>query len=312
MLGSWVLLERSPEGVAEAEPNSQGLLFGLLPQGSTEAIRLRACLDDVCLIGEPIEHGLTEPGVGEDLGPLREGHVGGHYYGGRLSPLGDYLEEQFGCAFGKRDIAELVDDDQLHTRPAGQHPAQALFPLRLDELVDQRSGSRKAHSLALTARSDSQAGGKMTLACAGVTNQQDGLGTFEIAALGQGADAGGGDVWRLSEIELFERLDPGQVRLLHPQLDAASFPIFHLRLEQSFEIVQMRVLALGGFFSERGELRPDGWQSPRLTVLSDTCDLEAHACTACNSRSYSIMVGSGRSYADSAPISIGSPTVCCN
>jgi hypothetical protein len=120
------------------------------------------------------------------------------------------------------------------------------------------------------------------------------------------------DVRRLSKVELLERLDPGQVRLLHPQLDRASFPIFHLRLEQSFEIVQMRVLALGGLFGERGELRPDGWQSQRLTALSDTCDLEAHACTACNSRSYSIMVGRGRSYAHSAPISIGSPTVCCN
>ena len=62
----------------------------------------------------------------------------------------------------------------------------------------------------------------------------------------------------------------------------------------------------------RGSLRTDGWQSQRLAVLSDTCDLEAHACTACSSRSYSIMVGSGRSYADRAPISIGSPAVCCN
>jgi hypothetical protein len=164
----------------------------------------------------------------------------------------------------------------------------------------------------LTAGSDRQAGGKMTLAGAGISNQQDRLGTFEIAAFGQGADAGGGDVRRLSEVELFERLDPGQVRLLHPQLDRASFPVFHLRLEQSFEIVQMGVLELGGFFGERCELRTDRWQSQRLTVLSDTCDLEAHACTACNSRSYSIMVGRGRSYADRAPISIGSPTVCCN
>jgi hypothetical protein len=59
--------------------------------------------------------------------------------------------------------------------------------------------------------------------------------------------------------------------------------------------VRMRVLALGGFLGERCELRTDGWQSQRLAVLSDTCDLEAHARTACNSRSYSIMVGRGRS-----------------
>jgi len=46
--------------------------------------------------------------------------------------------------------------------------------LRFDELVDQRRRSGKAHSLALTAGSDSQAGGKMTLAGAWIADQQDG------------------------------------------------------------------------------------------------------------------------------------------
>ena len=41
-----------------------GLLSRLLPQGSTEAVGLQAGLDDVCPIGEPIKHGLAEPGVG--------------------------------------------------------------------------------------------------------------------------------------------------------------------------------------------------------------------------------------------------------
>ncbi len=180
----------------------------------------------------------------------------------------------------KRDIAEFIDDDQLHAGPAGQHAAQTLFALRFDELVDQRRGSRKAHSPPLTTGGDSQAGGKMTLAGAGVTDQQDWLGAFEIAAFGQGADAGGRDVRRLSEVELFERLDPGQVRFLHPQLDRAAFAVFHLRLKQSLEIVQMGVVALTGFFGERCELRTDGSQSQSLAVLGDACGLEAHACTA--------------------------------
>jgi hypothetical protein len=53
-------------------------------------------------------------------------------------------------------------------------------------------------------------------------------------------------VRRLSEVELFERLDPGQVRFLYPQLDGASFPVFHLGLEQSFEVVQMGVVPQDG------------------------------------------------------------------
>ena len=105
-------------------------------------------------------------------------------------------------------------------------------------------------------------------------------GAFEIAAFGQSADAGGWDMRRLSEVELFERLDPGQMRFLHPQLDGASFAIFHLRLKQGLEIVQMGVVALTGLFGERYDLRTDGSQPQSLAVLGDACSLEAHACTA--------------------------------
>src|SRR6202035_4183927 len=116
---------------------------------------------------------------------------------------------------------------------------------------------------------------------------------------GQGADAGGRDVWRLREVELLQRLDPGQVRFLHAQFDGAPFPILDLRLKQGLEIVQMRVVALCGFLGERGELGADGAQAQRLAVLGDACGLEAHACTACTqldkSWSYAIMVGRGRS-----------------
>lgn len=67
------------------------------------------------------------------------------------------------------------------------------------------------------------------------------VGAFKISAFGQCAHAGGRDARRLSEVELLERLDPGQVRLLHPLLDAASLPIFHLSLKQVFERVQVGV-----------------------------------------------------------------------
>lgn len=138
----------------------------------------------------------------------------------------------------------------------------------------------------------------MALAGAGIADQQDRLGAFEIAALGQGADAGRRDVRRLREVELFQRLDPGQPRLLYPQLNRPPFPVFDFGLEQGFEEVQMRVFALPGLLGERGELRADGGQMQRLRVLGDAGGFEAHARTSSapeNSRSYSIMLGRGRS-----------------
>jgi hypothetical protein len=149
----------------------------------------------VCLVGEPIEHGLAEPGVGEDLRPLGEGQVGCYDDRSLFGSLRDHLEEQLGSDFGQRDITEFIDDDQIHAGPAGQHAAQTLLPLRFDELVHQRRGGRKAHSPALTTGGDSQAGRKMTLAGAGIADQQDRLGAFEIAA-GEGKGSRRGSTGR--------------------------------------------------------------------------------------------------------------------
>jgi hypothetical protein len=110
---------------------------------------------------------------------------------------------------------------------------------------------------------------EMTLAGAGVADQKDRFDPFEIAAFGQGADASCRNVRRLGEVELFEHLHPGQVRFLDVQLDGALFPILYRGLEQIFEIVQMPVIALHGFFGKRGELSTEGRQPQRLGVLSD-------------------------------------------
>jgi hypothetical protein len=48
----------------------RGSLFSFLPQCSAKAIRLRAGLDDVSLIGQPVEHSLAEPCIGKDLRPF--------------------------------------------------------------------------------------------------------------------------------------------------------------------------------------------------------------------------------------------------
>ena len=65
------------------------------------------------LIGEPVEHGLAEPGIGEDLRPFRKRQVGGHNDGRFLRPLGDDLEEQFGGNLGQRDIAQFSSEKRL-------------------------------------------------------------------------------------------------------------------------------------------------------------------------------------------------------
>jgi hypothetical protein len=119
--------------------------------------------------------------VGEDLWPLGEGQVGGDDDGGLFGSLCDDLEQQLGGDLGQRNVAEFIDNDQLHAGPAGQHAAQTLLPLCFDELIGERGGGREAHSPALTTGSDRQAGGEMTLAGAWITDQQDRFGALEIS-----------------------------------------------------------------------------------------------------------------------------------
>ena len=68
--------------------------------------------------------------------------VGGDDDSGLFGSLCDDLEEQLGGDFCQGNIAEFINDDQLHAGPAGQHAAQAVFALRFDELVDQ--GQRRS------------------------------------------------------------------------------------------------------------------------------------------------------------------------
>ncbi len=150
-----------------------------------------------------------------------------------------------------------------------------MFALGLDQLVDERGGGGEAHAPALTAGGDGEAGGEMAFAGAGIADQEHWLGAFEVAAFGQGTDTGRRDVRRLCEVELFERLDPGQMRLLHAQFDRPPFAVLDLGLQQGFEVVQMRVVALGGLFGERSELSSDGRESQRLRVLRDACGVKA-------------------------------------
>ena len=48
-----------------------------LGEAVLEAPGFGAGLDDVGLVGEPVDDGPGEPGVGEDAGPFAEGEVGG-------------------------------------------------------------------------------------------------------------------------------------------------------------------------------------------------------------------------------------------
>jgi hypothetical protein len=74
-----------------------------------EAPGLGAGVDDVRAVGEAVDDGLGQSGVGEDLGPLAEGQVRRDDQRSALVAFAEDLEDQFGGAVGQREVAQLID-----------------------------------------------------------------------------------------------------------------------------------------------------------------------------------------------------------
>ena len=113
-----------------------GSLFAFLPQGSAEAVRLRTCFDNVCLIGEPVEHGLAEPGIGKDLRPLGERQAGGHDQRGTFTSFGDDLEQELGPDLGPSQVV-------LSTKPTSRTRSDSAASM-LIACILQRQSTRRA------------------------------------------------------------------------------------------------------------------------------------------------------------------------
>ena len=87
--------------------------------------------------GEPVNDGGGESGVGEGVAPFGEGGVGGAGDGGAFFPGGDDLEQQFGAARIKVEVADLVEAEQVEAGVAAEDAGELFVVGGLDELVDQ-------------------------------------------------------------------------------------------------------------------------------------------------------------------------------
>src|SRR5450432_100251 len=125
----------------------------------------------------------------------------------------------------------------------------------------------------------------MCLACSRFTEQDDRLAALEIAALGQITDERRRNVRRRLKFELLQRLQLRQVRFLQSPRDSIVFALLELRSEQRFEIANVTLLLLDGFFRQARKLSAKRGQSQLLGVGTDGGLLQgdrwrAHCTTA--------------------------------
>ena len=96
-----------------------------------EAVAVTVHLQDMDVVGEPVQQCAGEAFRAEDLGPLVEGQVGGDQDGAPFVALAEDLEEQFRAGGGHGHEAQFIDDQQAE---AGQIPLQVEQRYRIPGL----------------------------------------------------------------------------------------------------------------------------------------------------------------------------------
>jgi hypothetical protein len=105
-----------------------------------EAPALVTGLNDVVVMGEPVEQCRGHLGVAEDRRPLGESQVGGDDDRGLLVEPADQVEQQLAAGLGERQIAELVENEKVEPgEPIGDTalPPDAGFGLQPVDQVDR-------------------------------------------------------------------------------------------------------------------------------------------------------------------------------
>ena len=102
-----------------------------------EAPAVVAGLDDVAVVGQAIEQRGGHFGITEDARPFTEGEVGGDDDRGALVEPADEVEQELPAGLSEWQIAEFVEDDEVHARQMiGEPTLPSVAGLGL-ELVDE-------------------------------------------------------------------------------------------------------------------------------------------------------------------------------
>ena len=87
--------------------------FGLLSRAVPEPEAVVAGLEDVAVMGKPIEKRGGHLGVAEHAGPFAEAQVGGDDNAGALIEFAQQMEQQRAARSAERQIAKLVQDHEI-------------------------------------------------------------------------------------------------------------------------------------------------------------------------------------------------------
>ena len=160
----------------------------IVGRAALETPAVVAGLDDVAVVGEPIEQRGGHLRITEHARPFAEGEVGGDHDRGALVEAADEVEEELASGLGEGQIAELVQHDEVQPRELiGEPPWPAAAHLGL-EPVDQIDHVIEATARAGTDTASRDGDGEVGFTGAGAADQ-DGVALLrQEVTLGEVAD----------------------------------------------------------------------------------------------------------------------------
>ena len=137
------------------------------------------------MVGQSVEQCGRHLGIAEHAGPFTEAKIGGDDNAGALMELTQEMEEQRAAGSTERQVAQLVQNDEIGMdEPIGDLSGSALR-LLLIERIDQFDGREEADTPAVVLDGlHADSGREMGFPCAGTADQNDIVGLVdELAAM---------------------------------------------------------------------------------------------------------------------------------
>ena len=211
----------------------------------SQAIAFAVHLEDVDVVGQPVEERPGQALGAEGFRPFIEGQVARDQRGSALVALRDQFKEQLGPSFGERDEAQFVDDQQLGVGHLFLDPQQATLVARLHQFVDQGRGGGEADRHPFLAGREPQAEGDVGFAGAAWAKGDHVLAPFDPVAARQLQHLHLVELGNRLEVEALEAFGGRELGCLDAALDHPSLAIDQLQFDQARQELDM-VQALGG------------------------------------------------------------------
>jgi hypothetical protein len=217
-----------------------------------EAPTIIACLDYIAVVGQSIQQRGGHLCVAEHAWPFNEGEIGGDDDRSALVETADEVEQELAAGLSERQVAEFIEDDEVHAgQMIGETALASVAGLGL-EPVDEIDHVVEPAADAGADASSRNGDGKMGFAGAGPTDQHGIALLCDEAAAGEVVHERLVDR-RALELEVVEVLGERQLGDGELILDRPCLLLVDLRREQIANDALRLMLAFDGLSRNLGD-----------------------------------------------------------